>query len=123
MNAIGAFAGRDHRGATLAPPARLAKLRIALCYLVRHQRLLSFENPKTFTELVQRRKPSGRDARMAMLADKVAVKSFVAATLGPQWVTPTLWHGTDLPETPDWPLPFVVKSRHGCNQNAFFMIA
>lgn len=99
---------------------RRAKLRIALCYLVRHQRFISFDNPKTFNELVQRRKLIGRDARMAMLADKVAVKAFVAATLGPEWVTPTLWHGTELPETPDWPLPFVVKSRHGCNHNAFF---
>lgn len=120
MNAIGAFAGADLRGVALAPPGWQAKLRIALCYLARHQRLVSFENPKTFTELVQRRKLIGRDARMAMLADKVAVKSFVAATLGAEWVTPTLWHGIDLPDTPAWPLPFVVKSRHGCNQNAFF---
>ena len=120
MNAIGIFAGADLRGVALAPPSSLAKLRIAICYFARHQRLISFENPATFTELVQRRKLKGRDARMAMLADKVAVKTFVIATLGPEWVTPTYWHGTDLPEAPDWPLPFVVKSRHGCNQNAFF---
>jgi TupA-like ATPgrasp len=111
---------RDHSPSLHPPTQRLAKLRIAMCYLVRHQRLISFNNPKTFNELVQRRKLNNREPRMAMLADKVAVKAFVAATLGPQWVTPTLWHGTDLPETPDWPLPFVVKSRHGCNQNAFF---
>ena len=110
-----------HQNPSLHPPAPwLAKLRIAICYLVRHQRFISFNNPKTFNELVQRRKLNGRDARMAMLADKVAVKAFVAATLGPEWVTPTLWHGTELTETPDWPLPFVVKSRHGCNQYAFF---
>jgi hypothetical protein len=120
LNGIGAYAGPDLRGVALAPPSRHAKLRIALCYLARHQRLISFDNPKTFTELVQRRKLIGRDQRMGMLADKVAVKAFVAATLGAEWVTPTLWHGIDLPETPDWPLPFVVKSRHGCNQNAFF---
>ena len=120
MNAIGAFVGSEPRDVALSSPAWLAKLRIAICYLARHQRLVSFENPKTFTELVQRRKLIGRDARMAMLADKVAVKTFVAATLGPEWVTPTFWHGSDLSESPDWPLPFVVKSRHGCNQNAFF---
>ena len=119
MTTIGALAGAGVRGA-LDPAAKLAKLRIALCYMARHQRLVSFDNPKTFTELVQRRKLMCRDQRMAILADKVAVKAFVAATLGPEWVTPTLWHGTDLPETPHWPLPFVVKSRHGCNQNAFF---
>ena len=120
MKAISAFAGPDIRGVALAPPTLWAKVRIALCYLARHQRLVSFENPKTFTELVQRRKLTGRDARMAILADKVAVKTFVAATLGAEWITPTLWQGTDLPSSPDWPLPFVVKSRHGCNQNAFF---
>ena len=120
MNAIGAFSGVDLRGVALASPSWLAKLRIALCYLARHQRLVSFENPKTFTELVQRRKLMTRDPRMAALADKVAVKAFVAAMLGPEWVTPTFWHGNDLPETPEWPMPFVVKSRHGCNQNAFF---
>lgn len=120
MKAISAFTGPDIRGVALAAPTLWAKLRIALCYLARHQRLVSFENPKTFTELVQRRKLIGRDQRMAVLADKVAVKAFVVATLGPEWVTPTLWHGTDLPDTPDWTLPFVVKSRHGCNQNAFF---
>lgn len=119
MNTLAALAGAEVYGIGLSPPARPAKLRIALCYLARHQRLISFENPKTFTELVQRRKLLGRDQRMAVLADKVAVKAFVATTLGPEWVTPTLWHGTDLPETPDWPLPFVVKSRHGCNQNVF----
>jgi TupA-like ATPgrasp len=120
MNAASAFVGRGAGDDVLSSPTWLAKLRIALCYLVRHQRLMRYPNPTTFTELVQRRKLLSRDARMAMLADKVAVKAFVAATLGSEWVTPTLWHGTELPETPDWPLPFVVKSQHGCNQNAFF---
>lgn len=120
MSAVGGYVGADLRGIALAPRVWLAKLRIAICYMVRHQRLVSFENPKTFTALVQRRKLMGRDLRMAVFADKVGVKSFVAKTLGPEWVTPTVWHGTDLPETADWPLPFVVKSRHGCNQNAFF---
>ena len=120
MNAIGAYVGPELRGLALASPAWLAKLRIGICYLARHQRLVSFENPRTFTELVQRRKLTTRDQRMSTLADKVAMKALVAATLGPKWVTPTLWQGSDLPATPDWPLPFVVKSRHGCNQNAFF---
>jgi hypothetical protein len=120
LNSIGiaerAIAGDD----TLFPPERMAKLRVALCYLFRHQRIVDFSNPTTFTELVQRRKLEGRDHRMAMLADKVAVKSFVTDILGEDWLIPTLWQGTDLPETPGWPVPFVVKSRHGCNQNAFF---
>ena len=39
--------------------------------------------------------------------------------LGTQWVTPTVRHGDVLPIEPCWPTPFVVKSRHGCNQRAF----
>ncbi|MDB5673085.1 MAG: tupA-like ATPgrasp family protein, partial [Sphingomonas bacterium] len=59
------------------------------------------------------------DRRMPHLIDKVAVKRFVAEALGPEWVTPTLWSGEELPAMPDWPCPFVVKSRHGCNQRRF----
>lgn len=57
--------------------------------------------------------------RMVTLADKVAVKDMVADALGAEWVIPTLWHGTALPDIPDWPRPFVIKSRHGCNQNIY----
>ncbi len=106
----------------VAPPARdrWAKFRVGLCYLFRHQRFGNLTEPSTFTELVQRRKIEGRDQRMVMLADKLAVKSFVAETLGQQWVTPTWWQGAELPAVHEWPLPFVLKSRHGCNQNIFF---
>ena len=47
------------------------------------------------------------------------MKDWVAAQLGADWVIPTLWHGAALPARPPWPVPFVVKARHGCGQNAF----
>lgn len=97
----------------------LARLRVKLCYLVLHQKIVNLAAPATFNELVQRRKLLNRDQRMVTLADKVAVKSHVAALLGNEWVIPTLWHGSELPEEPYWPHPFVLKSRHGCNQNIF----
>ena len=56
---------------------------------------------------------------MPILIDKVTVKAWVTRKLGADWVTPTLWHGTELPPEPRWETPFVVKSRHGCNQSAF----
>lgn len=103
------------------PQAGLAAyLRTNLCYVVRHQKFANLAMPSLFTELVQRRKLANRDLRMTMLADKVAVKSVVTDILGGDWVIPTLWHGTDLPMTPEWAVPFVLKSRHGCNQNIFF---
>lgn len=99
--------------------ARLARLRVSICYLVRHQKLLKLNNPKTFNELVQRRKLENRDVRMVALADKVAVKEYVAALLGSDWIIPTCWSGEVLPDTPPCAAPFVVKARHGCNQSIY----
>lgn len=97
---------------------RWARSRIRLTYLWRHGRLPDLDAPRRFTELVQRRKLLDRDPRLPRLADKLSVKQCVADRLGDGWVTPTLWHGTELPESPTWPRPFVVKSRHGSNQYA-----
>lgn len=100
-------------------PARAARLRIALAYGWRHRRLVRLDPPERFTDWIQWRKLYDRDQRMPPLADKYEVKRHVAETLGREWVTPTLFHGRYLPEVPPWPLPFVVKSRHGSNQCAF----
>jgi hypothetical protein len=97
----------------------LARLRIRLSFLFRHQKLVDLALPTTFNELVQRRKLQNRDMRMVTLADKVAVKDFVANALGAEWVIPTLWHGAVLPITLDLPPSFVLKARHGSNQNIF----
>lgn len=80
---------------------------------------MSLDVPTRFTELVQRRKLFEHDPRLPLLIDKVGAKRIVAEQLGDEWVTPTLWFGTTLPETSCWPYPFVVKSRHGCNQRRF----
>ena len=97
----------------------MARLRIRLCYMFRHQKLVDLDSPKTFNELVQRRKLRNRDMRMVTLADKVAVKAHAASALGDDWIIPTIWHGAALPEQPHWTGPYVVKSRHGCNQNIY----
>lgn len=111
--------GTDSAGVYRAKAGALARLRIKLCYLVRHQKRVNLDAPVTFNELVQRRKLLNRDQRMVNLADKVAVKSHVAALLGTEWVIPTLWQGSELPAEPMWPQPFVLKSRHGSNQNIY----
>lgn len=95
-----------------------ARLRVDASYLYRHGCLPNYDAPSKFTELVQIRKFQDRDMRMPGLADKVAVKNHVARVLGPEWVIPTLWSGKKLPAHPDWPRPFIVKSRHGCGQYA-----
>jgi hypothetical protein len=100
-----------------ARPDVAALLRINLTYLWRHRRLPRLNDPSRFTELVQLRKLYDRDDRMALMADKVAMKSLVADRLGPAWVVPMLWSGPVLPSRPIWAEPIVVKARHGCNQN------
>lgn len=99
--------------------AFLALLRVHLTYLWQHRRPLRLQSPGRFTEWVQHRKLHDRDPRLPGLVDKVAVKAFVAATLGPDWVIPTLWHGRVLPDQPPAALPLVVKARHGCGHVAF----
>ena len=97
----------------------LARLRIHLTYAFRHRRIVRLAEPSLFTELIQYRKLHDRNPAFPRLADKLLAKDAVGALLGPEWVTPTLWHGTALPAAPIWPLPFVLKARHGCNQYAF----
>ena len=99
--------------------AFLALVRVHLAYLWRHRRSLRLRRPRRFTEWVQHRKLHDRDPRLPALVDKVAVKALVAATLGQDWVIPTLWHGSVLPVRPPAPLPLVVKARHGCGHVAF----
>ncbi len=105
--------------ASLSSGPYLAILRVNLTYRSRHGRWPDLRNPTTFTELIHVRKLYDRDARMPVLADKVRAKIFAADRLGADWIIPTLWHGIVLPEASQWPAPFVVKSRHGCNQRAF----
>lgn len=109
----------DHPLGSAFAADQAARLRIALTYLWRHGRLPNLTDPALFTELVQVRKLVDRDARMPAMADKVAVKAIVAARLGREWVIPMLWSGNALPARCPWQRPVVVKSRHGCNQNAF----
>lgn len=74
--------------------------------------------PFRFTELVQMRKLYDRSSDQALLMDKVAAKRLAEAELGPDWVVPTLWLGTTLPNEHPFPVPAILKARHGCNQNA-----
>ena len=99
-------------------PAGSSPFRIRLTYWWRHGRMPRLQAPKLFTEWVQHRKLYDRDRRLPTLADKVLVKDFVAELLGARWVTPTLWRGRQLPVSPAWDFPFVVKSRHGCGHIA-----
>jgi TupA-like ATPgrasp len=114
---FGAYQNPVHVGCERGGLAALG--RIGLIYYWRHGRFPELRDPLLFTELVQKSKLTNRNMMMPRLADKVLAKQLVAAQIGKEWIIPTLWHGRCLPSEPTWPLPFVVKSRHGCNQRAF----
>ena len=96
------------------PAARLRRLRVQVTYAWRHGCFADLASPRLLTEHIQWRKLYEHDRRYPPLADKLGVKDHVAARLGAHWLVPTLWRGTVLPPNPVWPMPFVVKSRHGC---------
>jgi TupA-like ATPgrasp len=103
----------------VAAGGRLQRLRLWLIFGWRHRRALRLSDPRRLTDRIQRRKLADRDPAMVDWTDKLRAKAMASDLLGPDWVTPTLWTGMVLPAEPNWPVPFVVKSRHGCNQNAF----
>lgn len=106
-----------------AEKAALDRALVGLTYLWRHRRLPDLAEAPRFTEQVQRRKLFDRDPRHGPLLDKIAAKALVARRLGPEWVTPTAWHGASLPPTIPFAVPGIVKARHGCNQYAVLRAA
>lgn len=98
------------------PPAAWARARVSLAYAWRHGRVADIDNPQLFTEWVQWRKLHDRDHGLAMLTDKLFAKAMAADRIGPEHVIPTLWSGHALPRRAPWPMPFIVKANHGCNQ-------
>lgn len=78
--------------------------------------------PRSFNEHLLNYKLSTKgDPRLPMMSDKAAVKEHVAATVGPEYVIPTIWQGIKLPPRGqrNWPKPYVLKSTHGCKHNIF----
>lgn len=111
----------DHllRAAVTDSPDRglpLARQRVALLYALRHGHRLNWDRPTRFTELVQLRKLFDHSPAQPLMMDKLAAKRLVSARLGEEWVVPTLWHGTALPFLIPFPVPAIIKARHGCNQ-------
>lgn len=76
---------------------------------------LDLKNPKTFNEKLQWLKLYDRKPEYTSMVDKYAVKKYVAARIGEEYIIPTLgvWNR---PEDIDWeslPNQFVLKTTHG----------
>ena len=72
------------------------------------------EAPKTFNEKIQWLKLHCRDPRYTELVDKLAVKRFIAETLGERYVIPTIGSWETPEEVPFDSLPekYVLKCTH-----------
>jgi hypothetical protein len=91
----------------------LASQRVALLYAWRHKRLPDLVDPTRFTEFVQLRKLTDRSPVQRLLMDKLAAKRIAAERLGARWIVPTLWQGKTLPRLIQFPVPAIIKARHG----------
>ena len=100
---------------SLLPP----HARLHVQFLRAHRCVGSLKAPRTFSEHIQHRKLFDHNPLFATYSDKIAVKPIVADLLGSEWITPTLWVGSDIPAKPDWPRPYVLKASHGSQMNYF----
>lgn len=95
------------------------RLFVATEHALYHAGLPAIARPRTFSEYIHHRKLYDHDPRLPVFADKVRAKAEIAALLGDEWVTPSLWVG-DAPEAipfDDLPAGYVLKANHGTNMN------
>ena len=79
------------------------------------------DHPRSFSEKLQWRKLHDRRPLHSLVSDKVAVRDYIAARVGTDYLVPLL--GVfERPEDVPWaelPTPYVVKASHGCQWNLF----
>jgi hypothetical protein len=94
---------------------RQAVARVSARYQAAHGRPLPLYRPRRFTEKMQWRKLFDLDPIYATLSDKLAVRDYIAARIGPDLLLPLLWTGDDPNDLPfaDLETPYVAKSTHG----------
>lgn len=75
---------------------------------------LDFDNPKTFNEKLNWLKLNNRDPRLTTMADKYAVKKFVADLVGEEYVVPNygVWDRFEDIDFDALPQQFVLKTTH-----------
>ena len=78
--------------------------------------------PNTFNEKLQQSKLRRRQSRYTQYADKLAVREFVAQTIGKEYLVKLLWHGPSLHESCrdlscSLPEKLIVKTNQGSGTN------
>lgn len=91
------------------------RLRLALRYRAIHGRLSLLIRPKTFNEKVSLRMVIDRRPLLVTLSDKVKVREYIAAKIGPHVLNNIPWLGKDVFTMlfDHFPNAFVIKANHG----------
>ncbi len=91
------------------------KIYLKVLFRIKMGYWMDFNNPKTFTEKIQWLKLYNRNPEYTTMVDKAAVKNYVAAKIGKDYVIPTLrvWESPDEIDFDSLPKQFVLKTTHG----------
>lgn len=94
---------------------------VSLMYYRHLGRIPNLRHPSSFNEKIAWRKVHSRDPRYPRFSDKITAKQCIADLVGEQYVTPTLWTGTDPAQIPYERLapPYVIKMNNGSGGNIF----
>jgi hypothetical protein len=92
-------------------------IRVCRTHVRAHGRLPRLFSPRRFTDKMQWRKLFDFNPAFPTLCDKLAVRDFIAARVGSEYLVPLLWSGAPA-EIPfdDVARPFVLKSSHASGQ-------
>lgn len=100
-------------------PAESRKTAIEILWNARKPEILNLSAPKTFGEKIQAIKLLGDDPLLTRLADKYAVRDWVAERIGSEYLVPLLgvWKSADEIDFAALPSRFVLKANHGYHMN------
>lgn len=94
---------------------------VTLDYWLRFGRHPNLDHPRSFSEKIAWRKLYQKDPRFTLCSDKVAVKEWVAARVGAEYVIPSLWVGERAEDIDFGRLttPCIVKVNHDSGGHIF----
>ncbi len=100
-------------------PERRAKALKDWWRVVKPDEPLNLNNPQTYNEKIQWIKLHGEDPFLTKLADKYAVREWVAERIGEQYLVPLLgvWDRAEDIDFAKLPEKFVIKANHGSGMN------
>jgi len=93
---------------------------LKLVYRAEMQKKLNLNEPKTFNEKLQWLKLYDRDPIYTKYVDKYEVRSYIAETIGEEYLIPLIGEVYDNVDEIDWdmlPSAFVIKCTHGSSTN------